>query len=105
VVDCARGAPGDLFATEPTIVFEVLSPSTELFDETDKLADFQSVPSIRQIVLLSQQRRHARSYIREADGWRELRHDGEEAAIPLSGFDLALPLARLYEGVEFEGGA
>lgn len=102
VVDCARGAPGDLFATEPTMVFEVLFPSTELFDETDKLADFQSVPSIRQIVLLSQQRLHARSYLREGDGWRELRHDGEEAAIPLTGFDLALPLTRLYEGVEFE---
>ena len=102
LVDCAKGAPGDLFAAEPTIVFEVLSPSTELFDETDKLADFQSVPSIRQIVLLSQQRLHARSYLREGDGWRELRHDGPEAEVPLLGFDLAIPLARIYEGVEFE---
>jgi len=99
-VDCAKGAPEDLFAAEPTIVFEVLSPSTELFDEADKLVDFQSVPSSRQIVLLSQQEPRARSYLRDSDGWRELRHEGLEAEIPLAGFDLAIPLARIYEGVQ-----
>ena len=101
VVDCAKGAPGDLFAAEPAIVFEVLSPSTELFDESDKLADFQSVPAIRQIVLLSQQRLHARSYVRDGEGWRELRHDGWGAHIPLAGLDCRLPLAGVYEGVEW----
>lgn len=101
VIDCARGAPGDLFAAEPTVVFEVLSPSTEFFDESDKLADYQSTLSIRQIVLLSQQRPHARSFVRDGEGWRELRHDGEGAEIPLAGFDLTLPLARIYAGVEW----
>lgn len=98
VIDCAQGAPGDLFAAEPVLVFVVLSPSTEFFDETDKLADYQSVPSLRQIVLLSQRRTHARSFLREGEGWRELRHDGLEAEIPLEG--LALPLALIYAGVE-----
>lgn len=102
VVDCAKGAPGDLFAAEPTIVFEVLSPSTNYFDETDKLADFESVPSIRQIVLLSQQRAHARSFVREAEGWKELRHEGPDAEIPLAGFDARLRLAAIYDGVELE---
>ena len=104
VIDCAKGAPGDLFAAEPTVVFEVLSPSTEFFDETDKLADYQSTPSIRQIVLLSQQRPHARSFVRDSEGWRALRHEGLGADIPLAGFDVLLPLARIYAGVEWAGG-
>jgi hypothetical protein len=38
------------------VLFEVLSPSTEWFDETNKPSEYQARSSVAHIVLLSQRR-------------------------------------------------
>lgn len=49
----------DLNSTEdfilfPTLVVEVLSPSTEAFDRGEKFADYQTSPSLQEYVLINQ---------------------------------------------------
>jgi Uma2 family endonuclease len=100
-----RCAGGDLLARtveDAELVFEVLSPSTFLRDRGHKLACYQLVPTLRQIVLVYPGEVRLESWTRLPDGnWPE-----EPAvlsrlsdAVPLAGLDASLPLAVVYEGV------
>jgi Uma2 family endonuclease len=58
VVNCGPPAPGDaVAATNPVVVVEVLSPSTEHIDLADKLADYFRVPSIQHYLIVRALRR------------------------------------------------
>jgi Uma2 family endonuclease len=100
-IDCGQPAPQALFADKPSVLFEVLSPSTEWFDETDKLSEYQALPSVAHIVLLSQRRPFGRLWARDGAGWRTTDLDGAEASIDLRALNLSLPMAEIYDGVAF----
>ncbi|MFZ4070600.1 MAG: Uma2 family endonuclease [Caulobacterales bacterium] len=100
-IDCGQPAPQALFADKPTVLFEVLSPSTEWFDETDKLAEYQALACVQHIVLLSQRRPFGRLWAREGERWRTTEIDAAAASIDLPALGVSLPMAEIYEGVAF----
>jgi Uma2 family endonuclease len=66
IVNCGpRLDPDAIAATNPVIVVEVLSPTTQSIDSSDKLADYFRVPSIQHYLIVRAKRReiihHARS--------------------------------------------
>ena len=69
VVNC--GPPNDpdaIVASNPVIVVEVLSPSTQSVDTTDKLADYFRVPSIKHYLIVRTVRREIVHHFRTSDG-------------------------------------
>jgi Uma2 family endonuclease len=57
VVNCGpRLSPDAITAANPAIVVEVLSPSTESIDTSDKLADYFRVPSIMHYLIVRARR-------------------------------------------------
>jgi Uma2 family endonuclease len=87
--------------TNPTVVVEVLSPSSEGDDEGDKRRDFQSLASLQAYVLVAQDERLVRVYRRgDRDEWRDtpdVYRDGQSFELPaLAG---AIAVADVYEGV------
>jgi len=54
-------------ATNPTVIFEVLSPTTEKHDREDKYAHYRRIPSLRAYVLVSQDERRIEGFTRNAD--------------------------------------
>jgi Uma2 family endonuclease len=91
------------FITDPTAVFEVISPSTEHVDRGYKLANYRLMPSIRHIGLIYPREVRVELWSRDADApW-----PAEQAILSrltdsmvLSAFDVAVPLAELYDGTE-----
>jgi Uma2 family endonuclease len=87
--------------TNPTIVFEVLSPSSEGDDDGEKRRDFQSLPSLRSYLLIAQDERVVKVYRRGERGeWSpdaELYRDGDELELPTLGG--AFPVASIYDGI------
>ena len=66
VVNCGPLAPGDAVAvTNPVIVVEVLSPTTQSIDFADKLADYFRVPSIQHYLIVRARRREVIHHRRE----------------------------------------
>ena len=58
LVNCGPPAPDDaVVATQPVIVVEVLSPSTQSVDVTEKLADYFRVPAIQHYLVFRPRRR------------------------------------------------
>ncbi|MEX1367147.1 MAG: Uma2 family endonuclease [Nannocystaceae bacterium] len=83
----------------PVLVAEVLSDSTERFDRGDKSAGYRSVPSIREIVLLSQTEPRVEHYERmEDDSWR-LRTFESDETLELRPLGCSVSLATIYDGV------
>lgn len=83
---------------EPTLVFEVPSPSTEVLDRTVKAREYTDVASINAYVLLEQQRREL-VVLRRAEGWVPRTLTSADDVLDLPEVGIAVPLAELYRGV------
>jgi Uma2 family endonuclease len=95
LVNC--GAPLDpdsLAATNPVVVVEVLSPSTQAVDAGDKLADYFRVPSIRHVLLVRTRRREVVHHARLGD--RIEMRTLAEGALTLDPPGLTVQVAEFY---------
>jgi Uma2 family endonuclease len=68
VVNCGPRLPPDaIAATNPVIVVEVLSPSTEAVDTSEKLADYFRIPSIQHCLIVRARRQEIIHHRRSGD--------------------------------------
>jgi Uma2 family endonuclease len=86
----------------PVVLVEVLSPSTAAYDRGKKFERYRRIPTLREYVLLEQDRVHAEIFTRQDDNSWVLRELNNIAAmLPLRSVDVEIPIAALYEGVDF----
>lgn len=85
----------------PTVIFEVLSPSTEAHDRGEKWARYRQMPSLRQYVLVSQDRPLVEVFTRAGDVWLFDAVDGLDGTVELAAIDVTVALADVYARVEF----
>lgn len=97
--------------TNPVLIAEVLSESTEKRDRTTKFNSYRSIPSFAEYLLISQEQilvEHFRKEISseegrtESDRWIYQNYDQLESEITLSSIPVSLKLAALYDKVGFE---
>jgi Uma2 family endonuclease len=88
----------------PVVVFEVLSPSNEAWDRGGKFREYRRIPSLREYVLVSQDKPLIEIYSRREDGaWLLRAVEGRDASIALESVEgVVLPLSEIYERVVFE---
>jgi len=101
VVDCGRFERSATSLREPTLVIEVLSKSTQWIDATRKLEDYKSVPSMRHILLLSQDEARGQLWTRAGD-WRLDELAGIEAQARLSALDVVLSFDAVYANAQLD---
>jgi Uma2 family endonuclease len=88
--------------TNPTVLFEVLSKSTEGYDRGLKAENYRSIESLKAYVLVSQERPHVEIFERQGNGTWLLREErGMEAVLAIPAIGVELPLAEVYDGVDF----
>ena len=87
----------------PTVLIEVLSPSTESYDRGAKSEQYRRLPSLGEYVLIAQDRPHVEVYIRQDNGDWLLREAGDLSRIvTLSSVSVSLPLSEIYDRIKFE---
>ena len=90
-------------ATNPTVVFEVLSPSTEAWDRGAKSAHFRQIPSLKAYVFIAQTHPRIELFERQEDGaWRLSEAIGMDGSLKLTCVDADLVATEIYDGVEFD---
>lgn len=88
--------------TNPTVLFEVLSKTTEAYDRGFKAENYRRIPSLKAHVFVAQDRPHVELYERQGNGaWLLVEQNDLNAAICLTSLDIELPLSEIYLGVEF----
>lgn len=83
-------------ATNPKLLVEVLSPPTEAYDRGEKLAHYQTIEALAEVVLIAHDRRQIEVVRREPDGsWsRHVASAGGSATLESIG--AALPVDEVY---------
>ena len=85
----------------PTVVFEVLSKSTEYRDRHEKAADYFALDSVREFVLVSQRRMSVEHFVRQGKKeWRLMLFDEPDEGIFFPSLECRLKLAQIYELVK-----
>ncbi len=88
--------------TNPSLIVEVLSSSTEAYDRGDKFTDYKSIPSFGEYLLIAQHRPHVTHYVRQPDNsWSYEEANELSATLLLPTLDGVLPLNEIYQDVEF----
>lgn len=88
----------------PTLIIEVLSPSTESYDRGKKFQNLWQVASLREYVLIAADQPRIESFTRQSAGkWLLTAAVGLEQTITLTSIGCTLSLAEVYEQVTFEG--
>ncbi|MGH8559266.1 MAG: Uma2 family endonuclease [Methylococcales bacterium] len=87
----------------PTVLFEVLSPSSEAFDRGEKFRRYRThLDTLGDYVLISSDKPFVEHFQRQAGGqWLYSSLEGLEGNLELVSIDCRLPLAELYERVGF----
>ncbi len=87
----------------PSLIVEVLSPSTESFDLTDKFTYYKSIETLTEYLLISQDRPHVVLYTKQDEQvWLHREYNDLSATIYLSSLDCEISLAEIYLEIEFE---
>jgi Uma2 family endonuclease len=84
----------------PIFIVEVLSPSTESYDRGTKFADYRTLPSFAEYLLLAQDRVHAEHFVKQPnDGWLLTETDRREEVLDLPSIGCTLSLRDAYDRV------
>ncbi len=89
--------------TNPMLIAEVLSESTEAYDRGEKFRLYRTLPSLQEYVLIDQNRPLVEVFSRrEEDIWEMVVYTGLEARVSLRSLSAEIALADLYRNVEWE---
>ena len=99
VIRCGPTNPRSRAATDPVVVFEVLSPSTMRYDRGTKLERYREIASLKQIVLVYQDSIRLEAWLREGEDWTEepIILLSLEEALSIPALQTDLPLSAIYD--------
>lgn len=88
--------------TNPTVIIEVLSESTEKYDRGRKANSYRQIASLQELVLVAQDRPHVERFTRQATGdWLFHEERDLEALFELPSMGFSIALAEIYRNVQF----
>lgn len=84
----------------PTVLVEVLSPSTEDYDRGRKFARYRALGTLMDYVLVAQDQMHVEHFTRDGMRWTLTELGEPDAVLDLPSIDCRLTLAEIYERVK-----
>jgi Uma2 family endonuclease len=101
VVTCsARDTQDPLVKREPTLIVEVLSPSTAAYDRGEKFSRYRQLPSLQEYVLVDTDTRATDVYRKGADGLWVLHPFARNQTVELASVALTLSAAVLFDELD-----
>lgn len=89
--------------TNPCLIVEVLSRSTQSRDRSEKFAAYRTIDTFQEYILIDQYRIHVEHYVKTAvNQWLFSEYDDPETAIALQFLDKQIKIADLYDNIDFD---
>ena len=101
IVVCRPNPPLDTFQDEPVVIVEVASTQTRRIDASEKKDAYLAIPSLEVYLLIEPGQPRIIVWRRIEGGFAREVVDGLEASIPIACPGVELPLADIYEGIDF----
>ena len=87
--------------TNPRVIAEVLSASTEAYDRGGKFSDYKGISSFEEYLLIEQSRPRVETWVRTSAGWVSHMFEGVHTAVHIEALGIDIPLTEIYAGVLF----
>ena len=106
IIVCGEPLPldekGDV-VTNPTVIFELLSPSTEKYDRGEKFLRYTNyIETLQDYVLIAQDRPLIEHYSKQDNSaWTKTEIEGLDAVLKLPSVSCEIPLTELYDLIDF----
>ena len=103
LLTCDPTDSDEYFVKSPSLIVEVLSPGTETYDRSVKLAQYRKIKSLRYYLLVSQSQPFVEIFARtnENELFTYDVAEGMEAVIQMPAIDFSLPINTIYEYIDF----
>jgi Uma2 family endonuclease len=88
----------------PVVLIEVLSPSTEAYDRTEKFAHYRRLDSLQEYLLVSQDKVRVERYVRQGEQWVLSELSALDDVLQIDAIDCRVRLADIYERVKLSSG-
>lgn len=94
--------------TNPSLIVEVLSESTENYDRGEKFRLYRTIPTFQAYILIAQSEMHVEQYLKienlktAKNQWLFSEYDEENVTLDLTTIQFQISLSYLYDKVEFE---
>ncbi|HKX28493.1 MAG TPA: Uma2 family endonuclease [Blastocatellia bacterium] len=85
----------------PALIIEILSPSSLLTDNKQKLEEYTALESLQDYLIIAQSIPYVVRYSRLGEGWVRSYFGHPEAVVDLPAIGVRLPFPEIYAGVEF----
>jgi Uma2 family endonuclease len=84
----------------PSVLMEVLSPSTSRYDRSDKFKLYRDIPTLKEYILVDSQTIRIEAFrINEGGLWELVEYENADGSLHLSALNMYIPLTEIYEGV------
>ena len=90
--------------TNPILIVEVWSDSTQAYDRGEKFAMYRQIPSLQEYVMIDQNRPYIEHFRREGHFWVLETLEQMEAILTLPSLNCEMPFSVIYERIEWESG-
>ena len=100
LVVCTPVPRGTTVVSEPVVVFEILSPSSEHTDLVLKNEEYRATQSIQHHVVLEQTNAGALVFSRKGEDWVSEVVSGADGVLRLLAIGVEMRLAEVYEGID-----
>jgi Uma2 family endonuclease len=88
-------------AIQPTVIIEILSPSTMAYDRGEKFILYRSIPALREFILIDAMSVFVEAYrINEKGFWELEEYKSIEGELRFTSIDVGITLADIYEGTK-----
>ncbi len=103
MVTCdAKDRENSIYKEFPCLIIEVLSDSTEAFDRGDKFADYQSLPSLQEYVLINTKKARIECFRRtDNDLWLLQFYEINQINFELTSVEFVGKVDEVYQEVDF----
>ncbi len=89
--------------TNPMIIVDVLSESTQNYDRGEKFVLYRSLPSFKEYILIDQYEQHVEQFVKNPAGkWILTAYDNWDDILKFSALDFQITLKEIYHKVEFK---
>jgi Uma2 family endonuclease len=84
----------------PSILIEVLSPSTKNYDRGEKFQLYKDIPSLKEYILVSSEKMSVEVFRLQGGAWESHEYSDPLGGIRVRSLRLSIPLAEIYEGAD-----
>ena len=100
VVTCDERDFDKIYILEhPSVIFEVSSPSTKVYDKTDKFIRFRQIPSLKNYIVVNAEKVDIEVFTKEGEDWFSEHFSDMGTSLNIAALGIDLDVSEIYAGV------